>query len=36
MATFTIDQRKDAVKQMLVSWALEGFEPDREYLALLD
>lgn len=36
MATFTQDDRRKAVEQTLASWRIEGFEPDAEYLALLD
>ncbi|MFI4941447.1 MAG: antitoxin VbhA family protein [Burkholderiales bacterium] len=32
----TRQQRQDAVRQSLASSAIEGFEPDAEYLALLD
>lgn len=30
------DHRRRAVDQTLASWRLEGFEPDPNYLALLD
>lgn len=30
------EARQRAVKQTLASWAIEGFEPDAQYLALLD
>lgn len=36
MATLTHTERQRAVKQTLASWAIEGFEPDAQYLALLD
>lgn len=35
MAT-TNESRQRAVQQTLASWAIEGFEPDAQYLALLD
>lgn len=36
MSTEAQKKRADAVKNMLASWALEGYEPDQEYIALLD
>jgi hypothetical protein len=36
MTAFTREDRQRAVKQTLASWALEGFKPDAQYLALLD
>ena len=36
MDTFTKQDRQRAVTQTLASWAIEGFDPDVEYLALLD
>ncbi|WP_215404561.1 antitoxin VbhA family protein [Janthinobacterium sp. JC611] len=36
MAKFTQQDRQRSVNQTLASWALEGFEPAPEYLALLE
>lgn len=36
MAKFTRQDRQRSVNQTLASWAIEGFEPDPEYLALLE
>ncbi|WP_425254363.1 antitoxin VbhA family protein [Janthinobacterium sp. NFX145] len=36
MAKFTQQDRQRSVNQTLASWAIEGFEPDPQYLALLD
>jgi hypothetical protein len=36
MAVTTQAERRQAVTQTLASWRIEGFEPDVEYLALLD
>jgi len=36
MSKFSKQDRQLAVKQTLASWAISGFEPDAEYLALLD
>ncbi|MFZ6864707.1 antitoxin VbhA family protein [Undibacterium sp. Ji67W] len=36
MTDFRMQERRRAVTQTLASWALEGFEPDAEYLALLE
>ena len=36
MVTFTKNDRQRAVTQTLASWAIEGFQPDDDYLALLD
>lgn len=36
MAAYIEDDRRQAVEQTLASWRIEGFEPDAEYLALLD
>jgi hypothetical protein len=36
MATSAMQKRQRAVAQTLASWAIEGFKPDAEYLALLD
>ena len=36
MAQSTEQTRRKAVTQTLASWAIEGFEPDAEYLALVD
>jgi hypothetical protein len=36
MAATTEADRRRAVKQTLASWRIEGFEPDAEYLALLE
>jgi len=30
------EQRREDVVQMLASWGIEGFEPDSQFLALLD
>jgi hypothetical protein len=34
MTTFTRQDRQKAVTQTLAIWALEGFEPDADYLTL--
>lgn len=36
MAESTEQARRKAVDQTLASWAIEGFEPDAEYLALVE
>ena len=36
MAKFTEQDRREAVDQTLASWRIEGFEPDDEYLALVE
>lgn len=36
MVNFSKQDRQRAVAQTLGSWAIEGFTPDAEYLALLD
>lgn len=36
MAILSKQERQRAVAQTLGSWAIEGFKPDAEYLALLD
>ena len=36
MAKFTEQDRRNAVDQTLASWRIEGFEPDAEYLALVE
>ena len=36
MAESTEDKRRKAVTQTLASWAIEGFEPDAEHLALVE
>ena len=36
MAATTLAQRRRAVDQMLANWRIEGFQPDAQYLALLD
>jgi hypothetical protein len=36
MVNFSKQDRQRAVSQALGSWAIEGFKPDAEYLALLD
>ena len=36
MAKFTEQDRRDAVAQALASCGIEGFEPDAEYLALVE
>jgi hypothetical protein len=36
MSATTEADRRRAVTQTLASWRIEGFEPDAQYLALLD
>lgn len=36
MAKSTEQERRRAVTQTLASWAIEGFEPDAKYLALVE
>lgn len=36
MTRFSKQDRQRAVTQTLASWAIEGFQPDAEYLAFLD
>lgn len=36
MADFAEQDRRDAVTQTLASWRIEGFEPDAQYLALVE
>ena len=36
MAKFTEQDRRDAVTQAVASCRIEGFEPDAEYLALVE
>lgn len=36
MAKFTEQDRREAVDQTLASWRIEGFEPNAEYLALVE
>ena len=36
MAATSESDRRRAVTQALASWRIEGFQPDAEYLALLD
>jgi hypothetical protein len=36
MAATSESDRRRAVTQTLASWRIEGFEPDAEYLALLE
>ena len=36
MTTTTEAQRRHNVEQTLASWRIEGFDPDAQYLALLD
>ena len=36
MAKVTEQDRRRAVDQTLASWRIEGFEPDAEYLALVE
>jgi len=35
MAILNKQERQRAVKQTLASWAIEGFQPDAQYVALL-
>lgn len=36
MTNTTEQERRRAVNQTLASWAIEGFEPDAKYLALVE
>ncbi|HEX7646164.1 MAG TPA: antitoxin VbhA family protein [Noviherbaspirillum sp.] len=36
MANPSVHDRQRRVKNVLASWSLEGFQPDVDYLALLD
>jgi hypothetical protein len=36
MVARTVSERRQDVVQTLASWRIEGFEPDADYLALLD
>jgi hypothetical protein len=36
MALKTTQERRSAVDRMFANWRIEGFEPDAEYVALLE